>query len=523
MATIAELTTGATASTGEVWTHPVYAAFRSLWITLAHAYEGTGGFADGTYLIAHPREWLDHTADRPEKPSKKLLERRRLARYENWPSTIITLLQGALFRTPPSRRAGSEDTPHPISQWWDDVDGLGSDCTTWLRRAWVPAAVFGHQVVLMDRPRVAGATAADAPPLFLRTYTPLDVPDWLTDDMGRLVAVALKEHAPRTRFDQQTGTDYVREVSTTGWRVRGAAAAAATMESQGDHDFAGALPVIVLYARRRALVPLVGYSLLGDPQLYVDGYNLTSEMRELLRKQTFSIINVPLGVGDQQVSPQAAQAMIGESTGSANVLFTPEAASVLTPDNSNITVYRSELVELTRAIFRASGLPWDADSRDAESAESRRIKREDLNQVLSLYAAELQEAERAIAELWFRGTYGASWQQEWDRAEVSISYPDTFDAEVLDDLIARAQAAIGLDLGPLASTLLRGQIAAKMLPDISPEQQQQIQQEIAAVAVYEAEEADLRKQRLALPPPRPLVAPVNTPPDDTADDGAADA
>ena len=497
MATIADLTTGATAMTGEVFTHPVYAAFRPTWIKLAHAYEGTGGFADGTFLIPHPREWLDHAADTPTKPTKKLLERRRLARYENWPATIITLLQGALFRTPPSRRAGTENAPHPIAEWWDNVDGLGTHLTTWLRRAWVPA-VFGHQVVLMDRPQHSATTAADVPPLFLRSYTPLDVPDWLDDDMGRLVAVALREKAPRAAFTERTTTEYVREVSADGWRVRGTATPQ-VIEAQGQHDFAGAVPVVLLYTRRRALVPLVGYSLLGDPQLYVDGYNLTSETRELLRKQTFSIINVPLGTGDQQVTPQAAQAMIGESSGSANILFTPDPANILTPDNTNVTVYRSELGELVRAMFRASGLPWEADSRDAESAESRRIKREDLNQVLSLYAAELQEAERQITDLWFRGTYGPTWQRERDAAQVSITYPQTFDADLLDDVIARAQAAIGLDLGQLASTLLRGQVVGKLLPDLTPEQQQQIRDEIAAVAVSEAEEAELRKQRLAQP------------------------
>ena len=503
MATIADLTTGATAMTGEVFTHPVYAAFRQTWTKLAHAYEGTGGFSDGTFLIAHPREWLDHTAETPNKPSKKLLERRRLARYENWPATIITLLQGALFRTPPSRRAGTEDAPHPITDWWENVDGLGTNLTTWLRRTWVPAAVFGQQVVLVDRPQHSATTAADVPPLFLRSYTPLDVPDWLVDDMGRLVAVALRETAPRATFTGRISTEYVREVAADGWRVRGTATPQ-VIEAQGQHDFAGAVPVVLLYTRRRALVPLVGYSLLGDPQLYVDGYNLTSEMRELLRKQTFSIINVPLGTGDQQVTPQAAQAMIGESSGSANILFTPASANILTPDNTNVTVYRSELSELVRAMFRASGLPWDADSRDAESAESRRIKREDLNQVLSLYAAELQEAEHAIAELWFRGTYGASWQREMEAAQLTVAYPTTFDAEVLDDLIARAQAAIGLDLGQTASTLLRGQVVSKLLPDLTPEQQQQIQTEIAAVAVSEAEEAELRKQRLAQPVSTPF-------------------
>ncbi len=42
-------------------THPAFLTLQPVWQQLRDVREGTGGFLDGSYLVAHPREWLDHT------------------------------------------------------------------------------------------------------------------------------------------------------------------------------------------------------------------------------------------------------------------------------------------------------------------------------------------------------------------------------------------------------------------------------------------------------------------------------
>ena len=64
--------------------------------------------------------------------------------------------------------------------------------------------------------------------------------------------------------------------------------------SRGPHGF-GRLPVVALYGQRRALTS-VGASCMGHSSLHIDLFNLVSEARELLRKQTFSQLNVILGM-----------------------------------------------------------------------------------------------------------------------------------------------------------------------------------------------------------------------------------
>lgn len=480
---------------------------------------------DGTYLVAHPREWLDHTADAPSKPTKKLLERRKLARYEGWPDTILTLLGGALHRQPPTRRIGGEGVSahaHPLAAWWDDVDGLGTPIDTYMAQSWAVAAVFGHCFLLLDRPRVAAMTAADAPRLYLRRYTPLDCPDWLVDEAGELVAVRFLEVVPRASFDAQPGTQ-IREVTPTGWRVierHADGRMAATATAEGEHDYGGALPVVILYGKRRPMTPIIGQSILGDPAIYVDDYNLSSEVRELLRKQTFSILNIPLGTGQDAVQVDQAQAMLGESMGTANVAFTPLAAQYISADPSNVESYQAERQEVRRTMFRLAGLPWEGDSRAAESGDSRRIKREDLNQTLARYADEEQATDRRIAQLWFRATYGARWEGEWDKSQVEIGYPDTFDSEVLDDTLTRAQLALSLRLGKTATDAIKRQLVAKILPDAPADQLAQIATEIEAMPDPE----DERRERLAVMGSA-FRATREAPPDalDDVDTGGGDA
>jgi hypothetical protein len=263
-----------------------------------------------------------------------------------------------------------------------------------------------------------------------------------------------------------------------------------TAVASGAHDYQGALPVVVLYGTRPMLTPVVGQSVLGDPKVIIDHYNLISEHRELLRKQTFALLNVPLGTGPDAVQVTDAQAMLGQVAGTANVAFTPLAASFLSPDKANVDAYAEERERLERAMFRMAGLPWEADSRDAEAADSRRLKREDLNQTLATYADYVEQADVALAELWFRATYGSRWEAEWEDARVTIAYPDTFDSEVLDDTLTRAQLALSLRLGKTAEASVRKALVSKLLAAEREDVVQQAHADIDAMPDPEVERQD---------------------------------
>lgn len=535
--------TSAAPSTSAAQAHPVYDLWAPVWRKLVHVYEGSGGFLDGTALIAHPREWLDHsyvtlvdetetasdgtvtttgrkrkvvTANpNPSKPSAKLLERRRLARYENVAAPIVNHKIAALFRKGPDRRikGGVGDQVHPWLEWAENVDGAGTTYTDFMRDAWRFAAIFGHSVIVMDRDSDVDnpETKAEQGQPVLRLYTALDMFDWLTDGTGSLTGVRLYEVAPRSGFEESAlsaanryrirtlTVDTFTVTEETAKATRGTIKAKDVKEvTSGDHGF-GVLPVVVLYGKRRALTPVIGDSIIGDPQMHYDLYNLTSEKRELLRKQTFSVLNVPLGTGDQATRLEDAQAMIGESTGTTNVLFSSLPAAFIAADSANVTVYQDECDKLLRTIYRLANVPFESDSKDAEAEGSLKIKRDEMNAVLASYADELQRAEEAINALYFRAEFGAKWEKEWERVSPESKYPEKFDLRPFDEMLQQAQAAVGLDLG--RSKTFRAEHSKRLVPEFLPglpaDVADQINKEIDALPDPELERKQEREARLA--------------------------
>lgn len=467
------------------YTHPIYTTWAPTWIKLAHVREGAGGFMDGTYLIAHPREWQDYTATTPKKPTKKLKARRAMAAYENFAAGIIEAKKAALFREHPVRRIGSGEQTEttPLEQWWEDVDGLGTSIDEFMTFAWDTAATFGHTYIYFEQAADGTATtAADAKRPYLCIYTPLDVTDWIETTKGELTAVKMVEGVPRSDFTQLAfQPPLVRVVTDEMW---------STYDSQrggkpkdGAAHQLGRLPVVPLFAQRRPLLPQIGASVLQDPKLFIDLYNLLSELRELLRNQTFSILNVPLGTGADAMGVEEAKALIGTQSGTENVLFSATAASFIAADAANVIAYQEEIQRRLRMVYRLCALHWDSDRRGVEATGSVELKREDMNQRLAAYADELEQTEYQIVDLWYRATYGAeAGPKKMEQDGITIHYPDTFEVTPFDVVIQQAQAAASLGMPTEFLKELRKDLAPKFLPSATPDTLATINDAIDAAA-----------------------------------------
>lgn len=472
MTTLSDLWTGAkraaVSAVGtpapQLYTQAQYTDMLAEWRLLADCYSGKGGFKDATHLVAHVREYLDYTSPNPSRPGPKLVARRRLARYENWARLIVDAKVAALFRTPPTRQVKEQSgAPHPIMAWWENIDSRGTHIDDYVEESWLIAAIFGHIVLVMDRP--AGPpplTKADEKPPYVLGYCPADVPDWSFDGKGNLTGLRLLEAVPRASVTAplpRLGASRSRILTMDGWTLLEGDA----LINSGTTNY-GCIPAVYLFAARDPLAPFVGSSVLGSPKIYLDEFNLTSEIRELLRSQIFGMLNVPLG-SDGKVSVQQARDMMGQETGTGNVLFTPEAASFISPSADNIKSYQQERAQLVRNMFRLASVPFESDSKDAEAEGSLRLKREAMNQTLANYADQCERADYELAKLWFRFTYGARWQQEWDAAEVVIRYPDTFDVTPFQEILDQAMAATTLEMGPRFSLEQKKRLVPRFLPD----------------------------------------------------------
>jgi hypothetical protein len=224
----------------------------------------------------------------------------------------------------------------------------------------------------------------------------------------------------------------------------------------------GRVPFVFLFGQRSPSYASVGKSLLGDPQNHIDVYNLESEKRELLRGQTFSFINLPLGSGPDAPTVEQAQAMMGKQTGTMNVLFSAQAASILSADAANVEAYEQAISTKTRTIYREAGVQWETDSKDAEAEGSLSLKREEMNTRLSQMANECQAAEYELADLFYRWKYGADrGPDRLDEDQVTIQYPDHFTATPFEDVLAQVEAAQSIGMPAIFLKELRKALVTK--------------------------------------------------------------
>lgn len=479
--------------------HPDYLDFQSEWIKLAHVREGTGGFLNGTYLHAHPREWEDYTSASPSVPTKKLRTRRNIASYENFAATLVESFRSALTREAPVRRVGEGKSDTPIQKFWENCDGAGTSMDAFMATAFDIAGTFGHMWVYMDRPKVTAAeTAADEPLPFLRYYTPLDAMDWRVDDMGRLVAIKFAESPANTdlRVPVNRGDQQMRVITTESWELYDMKG---KLVDSGEHKM-GIVPVLPVFTNRRPLKPWIGAPILGDPDNFIDLYNLVSEIRELLRNQAFSILNVPLGTGPDAMTVEQAQTLMGNAKGTDNVLFSGTAAGFISADAENVVVYHAEFSRKLRSIFRLAGVAWESDSKDAEAEGSMQLKREDMNQRLSGYANEMEASETRIVEMFYRATVGEdAWERQVEADGAQVAYPDTFDLTPFDDLLKQAQQMPAVGMPPLFMKELRKTLARKFAgsKDWTPELLEKIDKQIDS-APDDLTPAEQAQQRLDL-------------------------
>jgi hypothetical protein len=205
-------------------------------------------------------------------------------------------------------------------------------------------------------------------------------------------------------------------------------------------------------------------------------------------------LNIP--IGDRTGGVQAEQALIGQQSGTNNILFSTEPAQMLSADAANVTAYHEHMDRLTRLIYRLSVVAWESDSRDSEAADSRRIKRDDMDQVLAGYADECRRVDLWAADLSYRAAYGEAYEGWQKKDGLTIKWPETFTPVPLEDTVAQFAEAVALDLGETATKALKKRAARAVLPDESPETLKAIDDDINAMDVPTAEEK--RQQDLEL-------------------------
>ncbi len=403
---------------------------------LADAFEGVGGFAPRTTWAQESITTTDqngapvsltrrvpklsgpcHLTPYQRESNDKYAGRAALATYENHLRETVERYVGFLGRKRPAR----DGTDAPLVRLLlEDADMCGTPLDQFLTSFALKAKARGSMLLMLDMPDAPdGANGGDGLGAVmslqqqiearmvprLRAIAPEALKDFeVSDDTGLLDWAELN----CTELVDGRPQACVRRWDAQGWQLR----LVDKVLSEGPHPF-GACPLLA-FTESGDLFPVVGkYAQIAD--LSRDLFNLDSELREMLRSQTFSILTMQVPLEASSLfDPLKTSASIGTQSMLVHQGATP---AFVAPPNGPAEVYMAKIEQRQASIKRIAMDDASADT-GTESGVARKLRFERLNADLATFASRLQALEARMWQMFHRamGTQN----------RVVVTYPTDF-------------------------------------------------------------------------------------------------
>jgi hypothetical protein len=447
--------------------HELYTQYAPLWQFYIDAYQGTGEFSDGSALVQFTREGAD-----------TYQQRKRLAYYPNYCAPIIDFYVSSVFRRGVQRDFAASKVLL-FEDFVPNVDRAFSHIDDFMRTAALYAQIFGFCPVLVDMPREPELPilskldqfTAKMMPYFV-ILSPLQVWNWETDSLGALNWILICEER-----QEEEGAERFRFIDRERWEIIERREGIEYVIESQEHGL-GLVPVVSVKNQPLYGEPFIGLSAIRDiARVNKRLMNLYSELDQILRNQTFSILTVPY-------DPEGIDKDGALNLGTVNALrFNPEsshAPQFISPDASQGQLYLEAIKRLIDEIFRLARLEQLGISREMSGVAMSYYFRA-TNDTLAAKADQLEKAESALWRIWCLWQ-GAEWQG-------IVHYPDEFDVRDTQKMIAQALDLQALGMGSVTfERILRKQIANAVLESVSDSDMQKVLEEINA-ASFEGEPA----------------------------------
>lgn len=413
---------------------------------LLDAYSGQGGFASGDYLVAHPRE-----------SDTKLKSRKELAVYPNFTRKIVDVFMGFLWKQAPSR-----ETDELYAAFAANADGAGGKLDTVLSSYQRLAMIFGTVYVIVDKPTTQGQTKADQ----ALPYLALRLKSQLVKESKNAAGVWLSV----TFSEISEGKTVYRTFTTTGWSLTKDKEGIEVI-GRGEYSI-GRVPVVRLHiAKPLNPTDSSSQSFVYDlAQLNWDLFNLRSELRELLRSQTFSILAFPVADDAER------ERMKDMTVGTENALtYNPTGGGhpgFIAPPADPVELYLKQIGETVEDIYRVANLEFVGGVQ--QSGVALGFHFQEANSGLRGMAESCETAENEIAVLVYL------WQ---NKVFVSnIAYANDFNLSDVAGAIAVALDTVTLGMGNAFDKAIKKRLAKQILGnDTSPTVMTEIDVEIDAM------------------------------------------
>lgn len=428
---------------------------------LRDAYYGNGGFLDGGYLVQHTRE-----------REGKFAKRREISYYLNYVAPVVNSHVGPVFAKATVRDWQVEN--EIMSAFQQDVDRCGTPIAQFMKSAALTAKLFGTVYIVVDnvteaeqRSRVNDAITNRAFPYAYLVH-PKDILNIECNRFGEL-----------TRFRYYDGYDekdnqVIREWRTDEWSLNGGAGG-----PQRGENYLGRVPVIPLHSRRAVRIDSISDGYLPQPSEFLSIvkanlriFNLCSELDEILRNQTFSILVYPSkDPRDLTIGTDSALGWDGEKVSGS--------PHFISPDPAGAQLIMAQVDRLIKEIYRMAMLTHATGVQEASSGIARAWDFEKTNQALADFAGNLEEAEKKIVELF----------EDWTNTDVGYicKYPRDFSITDTQQEIMDAASLLALNLRANFSAAVKKRLARVVLEDIPEEEYDRVIAELdseASDAVY---------------------------------------
>jgi len=329
---------------------------------IADALNGTGGFqntifnndsSDNSYLIRYPREGDD-----------KYLKRKNIAWYIKNLRLVCTQFVGYLNKKLPYR-----ELPNPVfKEFADNCDGKGNSLNNFFSNFSIDAKARGSMLLLVDK----NADGSGLP--YLVAIPPEKVLEYKHQQNGVLSYILIQDG------DNQRGWDENR------WWIK-----TQTGTITGEHNL-GTCPILTFAEHE---FPNEGeFSQIADISRRL--FNLYSELDEILRSQTFSILTYQIPP-EQLLTTQVEG--LSSQLGTHNILIhSGDTPVFIAPPDGPANVYL-ETIKTMEAKIRQIGYVIETTNVINESGIALTIRFQQLNAALSLWANRMNNLERKMWDL----------------------------------------------------------------------------------------------------------------------------
>lgn len=435
--------------------HADYVANILHWGFLRHSYEGTGGFRDGAYIEKHDKE-----------AKVKYTNRKRIKHYYNFCAPIIDTYTGHLFKKAPTRITEVNEI---LDFYIDTARGGRIDINELMKEASTLAHVYGYCFIVIDKPDISAETKRDELINNIKPYaytlTPEDVIDWRLDSTGALKWIKIKETHILNEDDPLATHDEVEKYriwDKQNWTLYTPKDDGYIVETTAPHSL-GVVPVVIIYNRKGLKSPLPGIAEISDIA-YINKrlFNLISELDELLRGQTFSVLTyqtdnskdlADLELGTDRILTYGADS---------------ERPDYISPPATAMQAYEQRIKATIEEIYRLAKLNYTGGV--SPSGVALAFEFEKTNQSLKDKAKNLADAEHKIADI------VARWQDK--EGEVTIDYPQDYNINDMSKELDNIMTSLSLGISDKFNNELKKVSARKILPNLSSEKHIEIDKEI---------------------------------------------